>query len=190
MTRNNDTGRQRNVLVDSLEHERDWALAGLVQQNLAQQLGKTRGANQAFTQGLGELLDVFRFDMPDSLDAQSLARQANVLYEVNTSARSGDWSFGNFMAADARYSQMVALDHAADLREAAEAASAKPESGAVTVSGRSDVLSSVARNLITDNPITVRPATVEPPAAQPAAATNEGTGKKPVQRRPGLGLFS
>ena len=187
--KSSDADRQREVLKDSMEHGRDWALAGLVQQNVAQRLASTRGANQTFTQGLGELVDLFRYDMADSLDAQSLARQANVLYEVNTSAKSGDWSFGNFMAADAAYSQMVAVDKAADAREAAEATNAKPESGAVTVSGRSNVLGSVAKNLITDNPITVRPATVEP-AAQPAATNNEGSGKKPAQRRPGFGLFS
>lgn len=188
--KNSDAGRQRDEQKEALEHGRDWALAGLVQQNVARQLGSTRGANQTFTQGLGELLDIVRYDLHGDPDALSLARQANVLYEINTSARAGDWAFGNYMAAQNSHSQMVALDHAADLREAAETARARPESGAVTVSGRSDVLSSVARNLITDNPITVRPATVEPPAAQPAAATNEGTGKKPVQRRPGLGLFS
>ncbi|MBP7252247.1 MAG: hypothetical protein KBA75_02030 [Alphaproteobacteria bacterium] len=192
--KSSDAGRQREVLKDSMEHGRDWALAGLVQQNVAQRLASTRGANQTFTQGLGELVDVFRYDMADSLDAQSLARQANVLYEVNTSAKSGDWSFGNFMAADVAYSQMVALDRAADAREAGEAANAKPaESGAVTVSGRPDVMaqSSMGKSLITEQPMTVRPATTEP-AAQSAAATSESTGKKKQlqHRRPGLGLFS
>ncbi len=189
--KNPDAGRQREVLKDSLEHGRDWAIAGLVSENVTRQLAAKRGQNQEFTQGLGELLDVFRFDMADNLDAQSMARHANVLYDINTSARSGDWSFGNFMAADNAYNQMVAIDKVADASEAAEAANARPpETGPVTVSGRGDVLGTVARSLITEQPISVRPAVEQQPAAQPAATNESAVGKKPAQRRPGFGLFS
>lgn len=182
MKNDSEALRQARVAEDAAEHARDWALAAEVQRNVSGQLKSTRGANAALTEGLSVISDVARYDLADAPDAQSLARLANVMYEVNTSARAGDWTWGNFLASEAAYEAASRREQALEAQQGAQ-----EPSGKVVVGGRSDVLAegSLGKSLITAQPI--MPKAETPPSA---GATNEAAGKKPVQRRNGFGLNS